>query len=400
MNPGVQTVESELESAISRTGAVHELNAGDLQKHGWNRASRTDKGVHAFGQVVSLKMSLGDDSDAQKNKFIEALSKELPRDIAVFDVLKVNKKFNSKISCTGRQYEYLIPTFLFEPHPDEWKKTADFFASDPTTSERSLLSGAHKSNLKLSPDSYPSSTIESYAEMRDPKYAVDEETRARFDRVLNKFVGTHKFHNYTKEIGYNDPSCNRFIVSFKSEPALTMDGMDLIRVTIEGQSFMLNQIRKMVSMALEVTRRGLDEDVIERSLMDEHMEIPMAPGEGLALKACLYGPPPSSYKGLKPEIEISFDKGACSERANAFRTNVVYPIIVAQEIESAVFSKWIAEMDRLVFPPPTTGEKKEYARVKRKRDDNKSQYLATRSQPRVMDKAEEPKSDIQTEPSS
>lgn len=72
-NPGAFTVEDELESAIFRAGGITsepsrqrgtrgaagstpsslppEQNVGDFHKIGWNRAARTDKGVHAMGQA-------------------------------------------------------------------------------------------------------------------------------------------------------------------------------------------------------------------------------------------------------------------------------------------------------------------------------------------------------------
>ncbi len=47
-NPGVRTVEEELEKALYRLGVIAEFNFGDLKKIGWNRATRTDKRVHAL----------------------------------------------------------------------------------------------------------------------------------------------------------------------------------------------------------------------------------------------------------------------------------------------------------------------------------------------------------------
>lgn len=38
-------VEKELETAIFKAGGIRESNLGDLEKIGWSRSSRTDKGV-------------------------------------------------------------------------------------------------------------------------------------------------------------------------------------------------------------------------------------------------------------------------------------------------------------------------------------------------------------------
>ncbi|KAK9826791.1 hypothetical protein WJX81_001378 [Elliptochloris bilobata] len=55
-NPGVRTLESELMGALAKADAISPANAGKFDKVHWSRAARTDKGVSAVGNVVSLKM--------------------------------------------------------------------------------------------------------------------------------------------------------------------------------------------------------------------------------------------------------------------------------------------------------------------------------------------------------
>ena len=61
----MRTVEEEIEKTLHKLGMVSEFNYGDLKKIGWNRATRTDKGVHALANVISLKIQLKD--EYQKN---------------------------------------------------------------------------------------------------------------------------------------------------------------------------------------------------------------------------------------------------------------------------------------------------------------------------------------------
>lgn len=56
-NPGVKTIEAELENAICEAGGIDEFNAHSFQKVSWQRCARTDKGVHALGNIISLKIS-------------------------------------------------------------------------------------------------------------------------------------------------------------------------------------------------------------------------------------------------------------------------------------------------------------------------------------------------------
>ena len=74
INPGVKTIEEDLERAIVKSGVIKEENSGDLRKSQWTRAGRTDKGVHALGQVVGIKMGLKEDLESQE-KFRAELNK-------------------------------------------------------------------------------------------------------------------------------------------------------------------------------------------------------------------------------------------------------------------------------------------------------------------------------------
>lgn len=56
--PAVETIEAALERALFEAGYIKESNFGDLDKIGWARCSRTDKGVHAARNVVSAKIEL------------------------------------------------------------------------------------------------------------------------------------------------------------------------------------------------------------------------------------------------------------------------------------------------------------------------------------------------------
>ena len=47
-NIDIRSVEEELEKALFAIGGIADYNFGDLKKIGWNRATRTDKRVHAL----------------------------------------------------------------------------------------------------------------------------------------------------------------------------------------------------------------------------------------------------------------------------------------------------------------------------------------------------------------
>ncbi|KAG5457904.1 MAG: pseudouridine synthase [Olpidium bornovanus] len=78
VNPGTFTVEGELIRALCKIGSISEANAGDSKKVQLRRAARTDKGVHAAGQVVSMKLVVDIES------FLGKLNAELDEDIRVY----------------------------------------------------------------------------------------------------------------------------------------------------------------------------------------------------------------------------------------------------------------------------------------------------------------------------
>ena len=75
------------------------------------RAARTDKGVSAVGQLVSLKMLVGQpDYD-----IIEQINKHLPNQIRVLGYTKTTGGFDARKHCDKRRYEYVLPAWAFDP---------------------------------------------------------------------------------------------------------------------------------------------------------------------------------------------------------------------------------------------------------------------------------------------
>ncbi|KAL3457505.1 pseudouridine synthase [Aspergillus heterothallicus] len=107
-----KTIEGELFAALVAAGAISKANATDPKKSSFVRCARTDKGVHAAGNVVSLKMIVEDSNIIQK------INEKLSSQIRVWDIVTANKSFSSYQLCDSRIYEYLIPSHCFlPPHP-------------------------------------------------------------------------------------------------------------------------------------------------------------------------------------------------------------------------------------------------------------------------------------------
>lgn len=97
VQPGVRTVQGELEGALSRLAnrPVSVIAAG-----------RTDRGVHATGQVASALMP---DKWAAA-ALLRALNAVLPHDIWIAEAVEVPSQFHARYDAVARSYYYRIGT--------------------------------------------------------------------------------------------------------------------------------------------------------------------------------------------------------------------------------------------------------------------------------------------------
>ena len=107
-----KTIEGDLFKAFVAAGAISKANADDPKKSSFVRCARTDKGVHAAGNVISLKLIVEDDDVVQK------INDNLSSQIRVWGYERTTSSFSAYQLCDSRIYEYLIPTHSFlPPHP-------------------------------------------------------------------------------------------------------------------------------------------------------------------------------------------------------------------------------------------------------------------------------------------
>jgi tRNA pseudouridine38-40 synthase len=118
MMPDQKTIEGDLFAAFVKAGAISKANADDPKKSSFVRCARTDKGVHAAGNVISLKLIIEDP------KIVEKINEHLPTQIRVWGIERTIGSFSCYQACDSRWYEYLIPTHCFlPPHPKSYVGT-------------------------------------------------------------------------------------------------------------------------------------------------------------------------------------------------------------------------------------------------------------------------------------
>lgn len=293
INPDAKSIEREIERALFLTGAIIDSNFGFLQKVQWTRAARTDRGVHALTQCIAARLLQPKD---ESYNFIQEVNNFLPPDIRLQYMMRTTKAFNSKAQCTKRSYHYLLPTFAFQSPAILNKILSKLYE------EQGPIVGAGYEGGYVDPKSSKSLNFESLVKIRDDlvkfrledydKNVLNKEkdyTINKFDKILKNYCGTRNYHNFTSGKDSSETNSNRYILHFKCQDLFVdpSTNVEWLRLEVLGQSFLLNQIRKMVGFALELTRdteNVLTEELFEKVFDPKlRIDIPIAPALGLYL---------------------------------------------------------------------------------------------------------------------
>ena len=323
-NPGVRTVEEELENALYKEKFISECNYGKLTKIDWMRASRTDKGVSAIMNVVSAKLHKYPNISELDMK--SKLNEVLPKDIRIFRIIEVSDHFDSKDNNNNREYHYILPTFLLEPKKEEEK--ADNEKKEDTIENKNENAKEEEINI---PDDFKANY----------SYRLSEEDINKLKELCKGFLGTKKFHNYTRKVGYTNMSSQRHIIEMNCDDIIDFGVFQAVKFKIVGQSFLYNQIRKMIGMIVDCMRNKKDMDYFKNSFLSNKYDIPKAPGEGLYLRNIDYSKYNDRKLNKKNNIFITDDD---EKEMEDFREQLVQKI-KDTELNQKVFSSWLWKFD-------------------------------------------------------
>jgi tRNA pseudouridine38-40 synthase len=427
-----KTIEGDLFNAFVAAGAISKANADDPKKSSLVRCARTDKGVHAAGNIISLKLIVEDDD------IVDRINSNLSDQIRVWGIQRTIGSFSCYQACDSRWYEYLIPTHSFlPPHPSSFigKKLEEYaekegdlekyrerqaevasfwpeveekyikpildslddsirplvqealymvdtvdaapgedavvdasisedaasaaaeaakpaVAADPSTAEVKETVDAiaqQKPDLTLDDQTdgsvqLPENTVNQSAleeairalkkAYLDAKkaYRISPERQARVQAALDKYVGTHKYHNYTVQKRFNDRAAQRYIKSFRVAPKpIIINDTEWLSLKVHGQSFMMHQIRKMVGMAALTVRCGTNPSLMDQSFENNVVRIPKAPGLGLLLERPVF----DSYndKAAKQHGRETIDFAKYDDKIQEFKEREIYQRIFREEKE-------------------------------------------------------------------
>ena len=199
--PQYRTVEGEIIYALKKAGLVD-----DLKKAYFSIAGRTDRGVHAMGNVISFM--------SEKNVIINQINDHLPEDIQIIAKAPVHYGFKPRYALQ-RHYRYILSEKT-KKYPLNWELSA-------------------------------------------PEKGFNLEKMLEAASYLE---GKHNFINFSKRSERNPVRTIDEIKVIKNK--------EIIIIDVFGESFLWNMVRKMVKTILESGNQKIEPTLIKEMLKPEN----------------------------------------------------------------------------------------------------------------------------------
>ncbi len=289
------------------------------------RACRTDKGVHAAGQVVSLKMLIrnsfseeGEDLEAL-TKMTAEINKFLPDQIRVFGIKRTINSFHAKEKTDSRIYEYLLPTYVLRQI------------------DRAVYFEANQLELvEDRTEKFEFPPIEENVKEELRAFRIDSDRLERTRALFKQYIGSHFFHNFTIGLSAKEETARRYIIDISVGQPFVREGFEWISVRFHGQSFMLHQIRKMVGLVIMAVRLDLDPSIVTKCFAPDKVNIPKAPALGLLLDRAIFAEYNKHHPSNSPIDFLEYE-----EERNKLKEEHICPKIFDEERDTCQFWGWL-----------------------------------------------------------
>ena len=195
-------------------------------------SGRTDKGVHAFKQIISCDIPLFWNN---LDKLKDTLNRMLPNSIQVRYIMNVDDNFHARFSATKREYRYIFTT-----------TPTNVFNNEFTT---------YFENMDLS----------------------------KIDKIITHLIGIHDFEYFSKK-GSDPLSTIREIYNIRFYKY-----KDIYVLNFIANSFLRSQIRMMVDFIIKISQGKLTIEDLKLQLNKQRkISWTLAPSNGLYLSKVSY----------------------------------------------------------------------------------------------------------------
>eukprot|EP00366_Plasmodium_knowlesi_P000139 XP_002257636.1 pseudouridylate synthase 1, putative [Plasmodium knowlesi strain H] len=283
----------------------------------------------------------------KEKKFVHLLNEHLPEDIRCFGMHRVTKSFDARKFCSFRLYEYLFPVYVLSEVVvrDEYRDVFDEalrvmdgrveelkrrkrdavdqkgenevadqkgenevadqkgenevadqkgeneVADQKGENEVADQKGENKvadqkgedesAGKNCADEAAKQNTWDDILTVKEQKEDLTEEELNAFFEIVQNYAGYHNFHCFTKN--KVDQTTFRFI-KYLDVSTVNLFNYNFVSVKILGQSFLMHQIRKMLTLSVETFRKATSVNSIYYCLKSgEYVPISLFPAEGLML---------------------------------------------------------------------------------------------------------------------
>lgn len=253
------TIQGALEDAFASLGIKARIEGG----------GRTDAGVHARRQVVTLRPRLNSPLDTETLPL--KLARHLPEGLTVQEARRAPTSFHARFSATTKIYRYRVAA---APSPTDWEQRFSWVLPDPR----------------------------GFADLEGPVESLDEDAMRA---ILSSLTGWHDF-KLLAHPGAEGKS-RRLLARAELEVHPRQSGGNLYEFTFTAPGFIRHQIRNMIGVLVTAGLGRLEPGAIEALLSGtgERWLGVRAPGRGLTLWDILYqrGQDPFRPQGLAAASE-------------------------------------------------------------------------------------------------
>jgi tRNA pseudouridine38-40 synthase len=229
--PDVRTVQGDLEAALGKLFGADPRTVG---------AGRTDAGVHALGQALSV-FDAPDDTDLRKVR--DALNAMLAPSISIWRVSEAHPDFHARFSARSRTYVYGI---LNHDVPDPFIAATTWFHPEPLDVDAMAEAAGH-------------------------------------------LVGPHDFSSFGRVPEASDPANPPSAERVLYELGVTRNGA-VIRIKARANAFIQQMVRSLVGTLVQVGegRKEPSDMMGILAAKDRAAAGPVAPPQGLCLVSVEY----------------------------------------------------------------------------------------------------------------
>lgn len=236
---------------------------------------------------------------------VEVMNNSVPDDIRIFGLKRVTNNFNARFFCSSRTYTYTLPSIAFSHYNDQTSQL---------------------------------------------DYRVSSEKIKLVNDLLQVYKGSKNFHNFTTGKSYIDKSSIRQIKHLECGSPFLVNDVEFCVVRIQGRSFMMHQIRKMIGLMLAVIREVIDSSIFERVFTESITNCPTAPGLGLALDKLHYDKynETCESKGFEKLTWEDYDQDI-----QKFSERYIQATIFQTEIDHQSMYEWLEKLLNYAYIPET-----------------------------------------------